>query len=304
MRASFIDIHPNATWSENGTTVAGGNGGGNETNQLERPSGLYVDDDLMIYIADQWNHRIVEWKSGATNGKVVAGGNGAGNRPNQLNLPHDVIVDKESDSLIISDTGNGRVVRWPHRNGTQGETIIANIACRGLTMDDNGCLYVIDAEKHGVRRYTIGYNPETVVAVGNGEGDRLDQLSNPYYVFVDRAHSVYMSDHGNHRVMKWRNGATQDIVVAAGQENSPTRLSRPNGIVVDQLSTVYVIDGDNHRIMRWPKEATPGSVIIGGNGYGEQSNQLAYPTGLSFDRNGNLYVVEYLTHRVKKFNIK
>ncbi|CAF4688095.1 unnamed protein product [Rotaria sp. Silwood1] len=36
--------------------------------------------------------------------------------------------------------------------------------------------------------------------------------------------------------------------------------------------------------MRWPKGATQGSVIISGNGEGSQSNQVPYPTGLSFDR--------------------
>ncbi|CAF5173552.1 unnamed protein product, partial [Rotaria sp. Silwood1] len=128
MRASFIDIHPNAKWAQNGITVAGGNGEGSEPNQLYYPRGLYVDDDQTIYVADWGNHRIVEWKSGATNGKVVAGGNRDGNRTNQLNSPYDVIIDKESDSLIIGDYWNNRVVRWPRRSGTRGETIISNIS--------------------------------------------------------------------------------------------------------------------------------------------------------------------------------
>ncbi|CAF5109536.1 unnamed protein product, partial [Rotaria sp. Silwood1] len=187
LRASSIDIHPNAKWAQNGITVAGGNGRGSETNQLNRPLGLYVDDDQTIYVADCWNHRIVEWKSGATNGKVVAGGNGT----HQLNGPVDVIIDKESDSLIISDEGNNRVVRWPRRNDTRGETIISNFSCYGLTMDDNGYLYVVDNEKHEVRRYKIGDTKGTIVAGGNGKGNRLDQLSIPHYVFVDRDHSVY-----------------------------------------------------------------------------------------------------------------
>ncbi|CAF5126009.1 unnamed protein product, partial [Rotaria sp. Silwood1] len=76
MRASSINIHPNAKWAHNGITVAGGNGQGSETNQLNSPWGLYVDDDQTIYVVDRWNHRIVEWKCDATNGKVVAGGNG------------------------------------------------------------------------------------------------------------------------------------------------------------------------------------------------------------------------------------
>ncbi|CAF5131807.1 unnamed protein product, partial [Rotaria sp. Silwood1] len=305
LRASSIDIHPNAKWANNGITVAGGNGEGSETNQLYHPFGLYVDDDQTIYVADYGNHRIVEWKSGATNGKVVAGGNGEGNGAHQLNGPFDVIIDKEDDSLIISDGWNSRVVRWPRRNGTRGETIISNISCIGLTMDDNGFLYVVDYKEHEVRRYKIGDTKATVVAGGNGQGNRLDQLSNPRYVFVDRDHSVYVSDNENHRVMKWEDGAKQGIVVAGGQGkgNSLTQLNEPQGVVVDQLGTVYVTDCWNHRIMRWPKGATQGSVIVDGNGYGAQSNQLYCPVGLSFDRHGNLYVADYYNNRVQKFDI-
>ncbi|CAF4960530.1 unnamed protein product [Rotaria sp. Silwood1] len=281
MRASLIDIHRNATWSKNDITVAGGNEKGSETNQLSLPWGLYVDDDQTIYVADCENHRIVEWKSGATNGKVVAGGK------------------------WISDWGNNRVVRWPRRNGTRGETIISNITCLGLTMEENGSVYVVDVGKHEVRRYKIDDTQGTVVAGGNGQGNRLDQLSQPRYVFVDRDHSVYVSDNRNHRVMKWEEGATQGIVVAGGhgQGSSLTQMHDPNGIVVDQLDTVYVADSLNHRIMRWSKGATQGSVIIGGNSYGAQSNQFAYPIGISFDPHGNLYVVENGKTRVQKFNI-
>jgi sugar lactone lactonase YvrE len=266
---------------------------------------LYVDDDQTIYIADQSNHRIVEWKWGATSGQVVAGGNGQGSGANQLSNPYDVIVDKEKDSLIICDGSNRRVVRWPRRNGTSGETIISNIDCVGLTMDENGSLYVVDDGKDEVRRYRRGESQGTVVAGGNGSGNRLDQLSDPRYVFVDRDHSVYVSDLTNHRVMKWVEGAKQGIVVAGGQGqgNGLTQLSYPQGVVVDQLGTVYVADRGNDRIMRWPKGATQGSVIVGGNGGGGQSNQLNVSVGLSFDRHGNLYVVDCGNHRVQKFNI-
>ncbi|CAF3994779.1 unnamed protein product, partial [Rotaria sp. Silwood1] len=218
LRAPAIDIDPNAKWAQNGLTVAGGNGQGTGINQLSGPWGLYVDDDQSVYVADRGNHRIVEWKYGATTGQVVAGGNGHGSGAHQLNDPVDVIVDKERDSLIISDYVNRRVVRWPRRNGTSGETIISNIACVGLTMDENGSLYVNDEGRAEVRRYRRGESQGTVVVGGNGEGNRLDQLPGPQYVFVDRDHSVYVSDLGNQRVMKWMEGAKQGVVVAGGHE--------------------------------------------------------------------------------------
>ncbi|CAF1578526.1 unnamed protein product [Rotaria sordida] len=305
LRGSAINIHPNARWEQNGITVAGGNGLGNETNQLYAPVGLFVDDEQTIYVADYSNHRIMEWKRGATSGQVVAGGNGQGSGTHQLNTPYDVIVDKETDSVIICDRLNKRVVRWPRRNGTSGETIISNIHCWGLTMDEDGSLYAVDYLTNEVRRYRRGDSQGTVVTGGNGPENRLDQLNGTTFVFVDQHQTVYVSDENNYRVMKWMKDATQSIVVAGSHGNGTnlTQLSYPGGVVVDPLGTVYVADSGNHRIMRWPKEASQGNVIIGGNGYGEQSNQLWHPYGLSFDRHGNLYVADRWNHRVQKFNI-
>ncbi len=55
-----LDIPINAKWIQNGITIAGGNGQGNEVNQLYYPRSLYIDDDQTIYVADESNHRIVE----------------------------------------------------------------------------------------------------------------------------------------------------------------------------------------------------------------------------------------------------
>ncbi|CAF2743045.1 unnamed protein product [Rotaria sp. Silwood2] len=247
----------------------------------------------------------MEWKCGATTGRVVAGGNGQGNRADQLNYPRDVIVDRERDSLIICDNQNKRVVRWPRQNSTSGETIITDVECWGLTMDDNGFLYVVNYDKHEVRRYGMRDTQGTVVAGGNGQGNHLNQLNNPRYVFVGQDHTVYVSDLSNHRVMKWMEGAKQGIVVAGGQGQGSalTQLSYPDGMVVDESGTVYVSDCGNCRIMRWPEGVTQGSIIIGGNGLGDQANQLNLPTGLSSDRQRNLYVSDHHNHGVQKFNI-
>jgi sugar lactone lactonase YvrE len=255
---------------------------------------MFIDDDQTIYVADYDGHRIVEWKKNAISGRIVAGGNGQGNRNEQLNYPSKVIVDKQNDCLIICDFGNRRIVRWPRRNGQSGEILISNIDCCDLIMDNDGYLYVSDYGKHEVRRWKMGETNRTIVAGGNGKGNRLDQLNVPYYIFIDEDHSVYVSERDNYRVMKWEKGAKEGIVVAGG-------LCYPNGIIVDQLGSVYVADGWNHRVMRWLKKATEGSIVVGGNGQGVQPNEFHIPVYLSFDRENNLYVLDYVNHRVQKF---
>ncbi|CAF5132011.1 unnamed protein product, partial [Rotaria sp. Silwood1] len=83
-------------------------------------------------------------------------------------------------------------------------------------MDHRGFLYVTVTGKQEVRRSKVGDSQGTIVAGGNGQGDRVDQLKFPTYVFVDRNHSVYVADNENHRVMKWVEGAQQGQVVAGG----------------------------------------------------------------------------------------
>ncbi|CAF1229976.1 unnamed protein product [Rotaria sordida] len=244
---------------------------------------------------------------GDTNGQVVAGGNGQGNRLDQLNEPTDVLIDKETDSLIICDRQNRRVVRWSRRSGTtQGEILIDNIRCWGLAMDDQRYLYISDTDKHEVKRYQIGDKNGTIVAGGNDKGTGLNQLDVPTYIFVDQQHTVYVSDNYNYRVMKWNKGAKEGIVVAGGQGegNALTQLKHPDGLFVDTLGTIYVADSSNHRVMRWPKGEKQGTVIVGGNGKGEGANQFHYLRGLSFDQQGNLYVVDHYNHRVQRFSIE
>ncbi|CAF2998502.1 unnamed protein product [Rotaria sp. Silwood2] len=260
-----------------------------------------------MVIADFWNNRIIQWKMGDTNGQVVAGGNGLGNRLNQLNCPSDMLIDKQTDSLIICDRENRRVVRWSRRSGTtQGEIIIDNIMCAGLAMDNQKYLYISDTDKHKVRRYQIGDKNGTLVAGNNGNGAGLNEFDFPAYIFVDQQQAVYVSDRDNHRVMKWNKGATEGIVVAGGQGkgNTLTQLSHPQGLLVDTLGTIYVADSVNHRVMRWVNGAKQGTVIVGGNGEGRGPNQFNSLRGLFFDRQGNLYVVDNGNNRVQRFSIK
>ncbi|CAF4996104.1 unnamed protein product, partial [Rotaria socialis] len=127
------------------------------------------------------------------------------------------------------------------------------------------------------------------------------------YLFVDRQRNVYVSDEQNHRVMKWNNGAKEGIVVAGGQGqgNALTQLSYPQGIFLDTLGTLYVADTWNHRVMRWTQgDKKQGTVIVDGNGEGAGANQFNGPVGLSCDRHGNLYVVDYNNARVQRFSIE
>jgi sugar lactone lactonase YvrE len=266
-----------------------------------------VDDDDTVFIADAENHRIVAWKKGDHEGHVVAGGQGLGNELHQLNLPTDFLIDKETNSLIICDRGNRRVVRWPLNNGTQGEVRVDNIVCCGLTMDEQECLYVSDVNEHKVPQFIRGDTEGIVVAGRNEKGDILNQFNCPCSIFVNEEQSIYVSDSDNHRVTKWLKGAKEGIVVAGGkgQGKALTQLNYPNGVWVDEMGTVYVSEGGgNQRVTQWPKGETSEVLVAGGNDHGNATNQLNWPRGLFFDRRGDMYVAEFGNHRVQRFKLE
>jgi len=143
------------------------------TNQLHRPFGLAVDRaGSGIFIADSANHRVVHWARGAAEGVVVAGGKGAGSRPDQLHCPRDVVLDSFG-ALLVADTMNHRVMRYANplqppdgpktRSGRRGE----------------------------------------LVAGGQGQGHRVNQLSQPNCLAIDAEGALYIADTGNHRVVRW-----------------------------------------------------------------------------------------------------
>ena len=301
----------NLKWKADGQTIAGGNGEGNKLNQLNSPFGICVDQQQQqhIYITDFCNHRILKWKLGENEGQIVAGGNGLGNRIDQLNWPTVVIVDENNKSLIISDYGNRRVVRWSLENTNDKQILIENISCSRLMMNENGDLFVSDYANHSVKRWRkteIRKGGEgTIVAGGNGQGNQLNQLNTPTNIFIDREETIYVSDWGNNRVMKWLKGENEGIIVAGGNDegNSLKQLNHPQGLVVNEVGDVYVADLGNNRIMCWSLGSKEGRVVVGGNGEGEESNQFFYPSGLTFDIENNLYVVDHENHRIQRFDV-
>ncbi|CAF1135482.1 unnamed protein product [Adineta ricciae] len=303
---SSTDIPLNKIWNQHGSIIAGGNGKGNGSNQLSAPSGICVDtDDQTVYIADTGNDRIIKWEYNATYGKVVAGGNRKGNQIDQLNGPKVVIIDKNDDSLVICDYGNKRIVRWPRENGAVGQTIIDDISCTGLAIDNNGDLYVSDDKYHTVRRWKKGEINGTIVAGKNGQGVDLNQLNSPNTIFVDQNYSIYVSDTRNNRVMKWMKSAAEGIVVAGryDKENDLAELSSPVGMTVDHFGNIYVVDARNRRIMYWSPYATEGKIAVAANEKEAHSKHLSNPFGLALDRQYNLYVSDFWNDRVQKFCI-
>ncbi|CAF1439390.1 unnamed protein product [Adineta steineri] len=147
-------------YNNEGIVVAGGNGQGDQLNQLNNPRSIFVDEDQSVYVSDWVNHRVMKWRKDAKEGKVVAGGNGYGGNLNQLYYPEGVIVD-DLGQIYVADHGNDRVVRWYEGKG-EGEIVIGGnghgnqlSGPTGLSFDDEENLYVADSWNNRIQKFEI-----------------------------------------------------------------------------------------------------------------------------------------------------
>ncbi|CAF3771697.1 unnamed protein product [Adineta steineri] len=100
--------------SINGTTVAGGNGQGSRSNQLNTPFGLCVSTiNNDIYIADTGNNRVQRWSFGATYGVTIVGnGSFIRNDSTSVQGSMDIRLSINGSNLFISEVTHNRIWRF------------------------------------------------------------------------------------------------------------------------------------------------------------------------------------------------
>ncbi|CAF2072465.1 unnamed protein product, partial [Rotaria magnacalcarata] len=95
-----------------------------------------------------------------------------------------------------------------------------------------------------------------VVAGGQGGGSALTQLHYPYVIFVDMLGTLYVAEYGNHRVMRWTQGANQGTVIVGGNGGGAgaNQFNSAIGLSFDRHGNLYVADWGNHRVQRFSIE--------------------------------------------------
>ncbi len=298
-------------------TVAGGNGPGISANQLNQPTGIYVDASGNLFIADYMNSRIQEWSPGAASGITVAGGNGLGFAANQIYAPAGVYVDKNGD---IYASNENDVKKWsPGATsgvivaGGNGQGIAPNQlwGAWGVFLDAAGNLYVSDEAYNRVQKFppgsTSATNGVTVAGYSLGvSGNGPGFLFTPLGIFVDAAGNLYVADENNFRIQKFAPGATSGITVAGGNGSgtAANQFICPVSVVVDNMGNIFVSDPCAGHVQEWLAGADSGITVAGKNGYGSGFDELLYPEGIFLDNNGNLYISDSQNNRVLKYELQ
>ena len=168
---SDVEKHEVKRWrkGENGgegIVVAGGHGVGNNLNQFNWPSFLFIDREETVYVSDRDNNRVMKWLRGAKEGIIVAGGHGHGNSLKQLYNPMGLIVNEGGD-IYVADCRNHRIMYWPF-GSKEGQLVVGGNGKgnrsnqfrypTGLSFDVENNLYVVDSLNYRVQRFSVDKN--------------------------------------------------------------------------------------------------------------------------------------------------
>ncbi|HEY1661736.1 MAG TPA: NHL repeat-containing protein [Verrucomicrobiae bacterium] len=321
------------------TTIAGlggieGNADGTNSNaRFNDPSGVAVDANGNIYVADQFNGLIRKIAPVGTNWVVttLAGFTSAGNS-RLLDVPYSVTVDSATNLFV---GGNASIQKITLVGATWTVSIVAgnlNVsgstdgvgtnalfdALTGIAVDNAGNLYVADTDNSTIREVSPAEAVRTLAGAASGSIGSTDgtgsaaRFKYPSSVAMDKSGNIYVADSQNDTVRQVTPaGSVFTLAGLAGNSGSlngvagNARFYDPTGIATDPHGNIYVADTLNNTIRR----ITPAGVVssiagsAGNSGSFDGTNDSAWfyrPAGIAADTNGNLYVADTDNNTIRK----
>ncbi len=223
--------------------------------------------------------------------------------PGKFGIPYSLFVTLNGDIYIDDGLYNRRVQKWIAKTNSFVTVMNVNAPCCGLFVDTNDTLYCSVLGRDKVVKRSLN-DPEIISAIvvaGTGfQGSALNELNSPWGIFVDVNLDLYVADSGNDRVQLFRSGESNGITVAGSRSPNPTiNLNRPRGIVLDAEKYLFILDNGNNRIVGSGLNGF--RCLVGCYGMGSESNQRFWPSSFSFDRSGNIFVLDTGSKQIQKF---
>jgi sugar lactone lactonase YvrE len=275
---------------------------------FNRPSGLAVDAEGNLYVADTLNHRLVIIDR---NGNLVAVWGGPGEDEGQFNFQFkaeltsdeqdevlaDVFVDP-SGNVYVADVGNLRIQRFD-RSGNFLNSF-STVAPDGgvsqaysLVVDSTGAIYTLDLQFF-VTRYDSEGN---FVSRWDGSGQFFDTGC----IAIDAEDHLYVTYPFQQAILKFDTaGNLLATFTLPHLESSSARFATPFGVDVDSNGNMFVTDYLSNRVVVLDPA---GNLLAEWYGQGSDLGKLYGPVEIAVDGFGNVYVSETYNQRVQKFQI-
>ncbi|MDF0644673.1 MAG: 6-bladed beta-propeller [Nitrospira sp.] len=275
---------------------------GVDDGEFSSPTGIALDKEGNIYVADTDNHSIQKFDK---SGKFLARWGGEpSSQEGSFYYPRGLAVGA-NDTLYVSDSGNNRVQKFDLEGNVMQAWGKFGFAWRGAEMgvfdvpwgvatDQEGNLYVSDTSNSRIQKFKADGSP---LLKWGRDGSFDGAFFFPRGVAVDFVGNIFVADESNNRIQKF--DARGSFLSKWGREGSgPGQFKAPWGVACDAVGNVYVVDTGNHRIQKFDGN---GTFLCAWGNRGKTEGQLNFPYGIAVDKEGCVYVVDSGNNRVLKY---
>ncbi|HMU55314.1 MAG TPA: 6-bladed beta-propeller [Nitrospira sp.] len=275
---------------------------GVDDGEFSSPTGIALDKEGNIYVADTDNHSIQKFDK---TGKFIARWGGEpSSQEGSFYYPRGLAVGA-NDTLYVSDSGNNRVQKFDLEGNPMQAWGKFGFAWRGAEMgvfdvpwgvatDQEGNLYVSDTSNSRIQKFKADGTP---LLKWGRDGSFDGAFFFPRGVAVDFVGNIFVADESNNRIQKF--DARGSFLSKWGREGSgPGQFKAPWGVACDAVGNVYVVDTGNHRIQKFDGN---GTFLCAWGNRGKTEGQLNFPYGIAVDKEGCVYVVDSGNNRVLKY---
>lgn len=285
------------------------------------PIGITVDQNTNLFVTEDGNNTIREANAAlaVTTFAGVAGGSGSTDANGsfaRFNNPSGVAVDA-SQNAYVTDLGNdtvrkitpaGDVSTFAGTAGNVGTNDAVGAAASfrqpgGLTVDNNGNVFVADTQNNTIREITpLGSFGSVTTLAGT--------FNNPNGVATDTNGNVFVADTQNDAIRQIAPGGIvttfSGIIGQQGTNNGPVGTALfdiPTTLAFDPSGNLCVVDANSSAIR---KVASDGSVTTFAGtptSLGSTDGAVAkfhFPWGVAVDAGGNSYVTDTGNNTIRK----
>ncbi len=293
------------------TTVAGnglerfsGDGGPATSAQLNLTTGVALDQNGNLYIADGLNGRVREVSATGVITTVAGGGTATttsdGGLATSASLvnPQGVAVDS-AGNLYIADAGanrirkvsTGGIITTIAGKGSQGFSGDAGLAVNAelsdpncVVVDGSGNLYILDSGNARIREVSTNGIITTLAGGGGSTDDGIPAYQAwlaPYSIAVDSSGNLYVADSLTSRIRKVSNGIITSLPSSAAV----------GGLAVDTSGTLYISSSNGIEKVTSPGVLVPiaGTSVVpysGGSGAGSVVSTQPVPSVIGYSGDG------------------
>ena len=252
--------------------------GSDEPTSFTWISGVALDQDGNVYVADEWQGRVSVFDA---DGNPLSGFGVKGEGEGELSGPAGMAFDAD-DNVWIVNSFNSRIQKFTKDGqfisgfGAKGDREGEMEMPDGIEIDANGDLYIADWGNNRIQKFTPG---GTLLRTFAHQINGRDALNHPTDVAVDGDGDVYVTD--------WMN----DRVVIYDPEGLPIAYLEGDAVEVSKWGQMGL---DANPDMVKARRRVPDMI--------EQQRKFVKPAAVTYDRDNNLlFVVDTARNRVQVY---